>query len=197
MRRFWKSGGVAALGIAVLALASVVGAGPAIADDTARGTAQEVSEPQLVGVESARMVLACDEFTGHVLTYAVKHGYCPDPTAGGSGTVTTQASQTYDCGTTWVYLYNYGVRGDLWIEIGFHSTQGVVVYRNLSVGYAAPNGSSGGWNDASWMWSTDYESETYEGNFGLGWASATLSGTVNLVWGGWCTMPPLTDSNTI
>ncbi len=31
------------------------------------------------GAASVEAVLACDEFTGDVLAYAQKHGYCPTP----------------------------------------------------------------------------------------------------------------------
>lgn len=37
----------------------------------------------------------------------------------------------------------------------------------------------------------------YVGAGPLGRHSASYSGTVNLVWGGWCTIPTLTDNFTI
>lgn len=143
------------------------------------------------GAASVEAVLACDEFTGDVLAYAQKHGYCPTPSTGGP---TTYAVQTYNCGTAWIEGYNRGTRGRMYVNYGFTSSQGVVVHRNLTVGTDLAIG----WNDSAAMWSTGYDSgHRYVGIGSLGWHSASYSGTVTLIWGGWCTIPTLTDNFTI
>ena len=143
------------------------------------------------GAVSVEAVLACDEFTGEVLAYAQEHGYCPTP---GKGGVTPQAVQTYNCGSAWIYGFNNGIRGRMYVSYGFSSTQGVVVYRNLTVGTDLAIG----WGDGAAMWSTSYDSGSrYVGIGSLGWHSASYSGAVTLVWGGWCTIPTITDNFTI
>ena len=143
------------------------------------------------GAVSVEAVLACDEFTGEVLAYAQEHGYCPTP---GKGGVTPQAVQTYNCGSAWIYGFNNGIRGRMYVSYGFSSTQGVVVYRNLTVGTDLAIG----WGDGAAMWSTSYDSGSrYVGIGSLGWHSASYSGAVTLVGGGWCTIPTITDNFTI
>ncbi len=143
------------------------------------------------GAVSVEAVLACDEFTGNVLEYAQEHGYCP--TLGEDG-VTTQAVQTYRCGSAWIYGFNNGIRGRMYVSYGFSSSNGVVAYRNLAVGTSLGIG----WGDSSVMWSSNYDSGSrYVGAGSLGWHSASFSGTVTLAWGGWCTIPTLTDNFTI
>ncbi len=122
------------------------------------------------GAVSAEAVLACDEFTGDVLAYAQEHGYCPTRSKGG---VTTQAVQTFNCGSAWIYGFNNGMRGRMYVSYGFNSTQGVVVYRNLTVGTDLAIG--GG--DGAAMWNTYYDSGSrYVGIGSLGGHAASYSG---------------------
>lgn len=143
------------------------------------------------GASVVEAVLACGEFPGDVLAYAQVHGYCPTPSRGG---LTAYAVQTYNCGKAWIEGYNRGTRGRMYVNYGFSSSQGVVVHRNLTVGTDLAIG----WNDSAVMLSTGYDSgHRYVGIGRLGWHSASYSGAVTLVWGGWCTIPTITDNFTI
>lgn len=117
-------------------------------------SADEIPE----GATTVQAVLACDEFTGDVLAYAQEHGHCPIPSEGG---VTPQAVQTFNCGSAWIYGFNNGIRGRMYVSYGFSSTQGVVVHRNLAIGTSLGIG----WNDNLWMWSSYYDS----GSRYVGW----------------------------
>lgn len=143
------------------------------------------------GAVSVQAVLECDKFTGDVLAYALEHGYCSAHSTGG---VTPLAVRSSDCGTAWVYGFNNGIRGRMYVSYGFHSALGVVVFRNLAVGTSLGIG----WGDSSVMWSDYYDSGSrYVGVGPLGWHSASYSGSIALVWGGTCAIPTITDNFTI
>ena len=139
-------------------------------------------------VSGPQMVLACDQFSGSTLKYAQDHGYCPTVKV---GTITPQFVQSYNCGSSYIYIFNRGLRGYAYVDYGFSSSLGIVTSRRIDVAVAA----IAAWTDASLMWSTTYDSgRRFAGYTGTGWQSASFSGTVWLVWGGCCTIPLGTDS---
>ena len=89
------------------------------------------------GAVSVEAVLACDEFTGEVLAYAQEHGYCPTP---GKGGVTPQAVQTYNCGSAWIYGFNNGIRGRMYVSYGFSSTKAWSSTETSRLGPTSPSG---------------------------------------------------------
>jgi hypothetical protein len=135
---------------------------------------------RIVGEAQAKMTLDCAALTGKVLQYAVKHDYC---TAGGNG-VAPQDTVSGNCGTSEVYIENdgngYGV-----IIYGFASSQGTVVYRDLTIGWGG-NLAEGIHDDNGWMYSTSYYATTNEVYPGAGPAYADMGGSVQLLWGATC-----------
>lgn len=180
------------LAAAVVSLALIGAfATPAVAAPAVEVNAVATADGVPDGAVVVQATLDCDKFKGAVAKYAIDHGYCPAPSKGG---VTPQTVQTYNCGSSWIYAYNKGYRGKLWVSYGFSSTNGSVVYRNLTIGT-----SSGiGWGDAAWMASTSYNTERFVGNFNVGsWQSASMSGSIVLVWGGTCSIPTITASTVV
>lgn len=164
--------------------ATIAGSAASASESTAVVANTDDSIPE--GATVQQSYLACDQFTGKVLKYAQAHGYCPKP----GDEVAPNAVQSYNCGSSWIYVYNYGYAGELWVSHGFNSTLGTVAYRNIAIGTSE----GPGWQDAEWMWSTYYDTEDYVGYYWSGWKSATMSGTVQLAWGGYCVIPTITDS---
>ena len=174
--------------IGVLALVGGgAAAAPANAADVVAGVRDAVPEGATIG--TAR--LDCASFTGEVAEYAQEHGYCPAP---GDG-VRARSVQAFDCGTSWIYTYNKGIRGRQFVSYGFRSSKGIVSGRNLALGTSQ----GGGWPDSLFMWSDYYDSgERFVGNFDSGSIqSASMSGWIRLWWGGTCTIPPISDSTVV
>lgn len=141
-------------------------------------------------VVTATMRLDCDTMSAKARRYAVAHGYCPAP-----GTRSPATTVSGDCGTSSIDIYNSGVSGTAIITYGFHSTRGTVVYRALVVGWAG-QADADGWSDFNYMFSSSYNSGGDAVGTGVGEASATLSGTVTLWWGGKCTLlNPVSTAN--
>ena len=190
-RPFLRHRWIAAVSIGLLATMGLLGTGhAAVAADLAPQSASSMSDAAPTppaeagsipdGAVVAGATLDCDKFRGAVARYAQAHGYCPKP-----GDVTTQIVQTYNCGSSWIYVYNLGIRGNMNVAYGFNSTNGNVIYRNLAVGTSGRVG----WNDSAWMNSAyDDSGNRFVGRYNVGqYQSASMSGW----WGGTCTIPTI------
>ncbi|MBM6400448.1 hypothetical protein [Phycicoccus sonneratiae] len=178
----------AALGATTLLLAIVVPSAAAATPDAAT--------PVGVGVVEAPMYLDCGALRGQVRKYAVDHAYCP---AAGrtSGDVTPQNTVYGNCGSSFIYIEDPNwTSSTARFRYGFSSSKGIVVSRNLAVGYSGARG-PGGFSDSGFMASTSYSHTSGERTTGSGYLYATLGGTVTLFWGASCTLLQPTDGEYI
>lgn len=168
------------LTVAIMAaVAAALGAGTA----AAAPAPDDAANPPAATVVRAEMLLDCTNMRESVHEYAVAHEYCPPA---GSGDVSTNGIVYGNCGSSEIWLSNEPGVGWASVVYGFNSSVGTVVHRNLGIGVAGDDASPS-WNDSGWMNSSTY----YAGNSvwtGIGWAYASLGGTVTLIWGGQCTL---------
>ncbi|MFI9386120.1 hypothetical protein [Kutzneria sp. NPDC052558] len=141
--------------------------------------ASAADAPQLVKVA---LTLDCAHMTAQAHDYAVDHGLCTR-----SGGITPQGVVTGDCGDSYIWVTNRG-GGTANISYGFDSSLGTVVYRGLHVSwYNWGTGGASGWDDSGFMFSSSYGTNSNI-RTGAGWVTAGLTGYVELVWGGECTL---------
>jgi len=134
------------------------------------------------------MTLDCVNMTARAKAYALAHHYCT------VGRGATPNSTTYgDCGSSWLLMWNEG-GGYADFSHGFQSSLGNVVYRSLGINWT--NWSTGGshsFGDSGWMNSSYYSADTWDYTL-AGYVTGSMSGWVQLIWGGQCTIVPPSDS---
>jgi hypothetical protein len=175
----------------VLAVLIAVGLTSAVtADVLAASSAQATSVIAASSSTAGSLVLNCSKQTQRALQYAIRHGYCS------SGGVQPYNQTAGDCGTSFLYMGDAG-GGVAWFYYGFSSSQGNVVYRSLNVSWRNANtGVSGGFGDSAWMNSSTY-SNVRNNNTDSGNVSGSMTGWVQLWWGGQCTIIPPGDSTVV
>ncbi|MGC5015211.1 hypothetical protein ACLQ2R_30985 [Streptosporangium sp. DT93] len=181
-----------------MTLVTLVGS---IAMTTPAQAAPEPTPPSRneVTVREAAMVLDCSSLSSSAAKYAVEHDIC---TKDGRAVdraqegVSIQDERVGRCGTARPYLYNAG-QGHAGFHYGYSSSLGAVAGHHLYIKWANHDESTtGNWVDSSWPWSSTYAA--YDAPFtGSGYVTSGMSGDVNLVWGGGCTIVNPTSSTTV
>lgn len=141
------------------------------------------------------MTIDCAHLTASASGYARTHGYCA--TAGRATNAVSPANQVGgDCGTSYIYIDNYG-GGNAHFRWGFNSTAGPVVYRSLEINWFNNRwGNWGSWPDSSFMAGSSYgNSRTVQ--TGSGSVEGDLTGSVTLWWGASCVLLVPTAVTTI
>ena len=149
--------------------------------------------PTDVLVATASMNVSCSGLSASAVQYAVTNGICaPDA----KGVLTPQNKVGGNCGSSWLYMSNAG-GGHARFHYGFHSTQGTVFYRNITVTWANWRfGVVGNIPDETYMWNATYDT-TVTRYTKAGFVTGVLYGDVILWWGGICTLLDPTSSTTV
>lgn len=169
---------VTAIAAAAVAIAAAF---PATANPRVeQATTPAATSSAPASVVRGTLTLDCTHLSSKARAYAVAHNYCPSKKG------SAPANTVYgNCGSSWIYIFPWGYAGEADVYYGFSSSKGTVVYRYLHVYWDSSNGLDGGWANYGYMFSSRYSS-TRNVNPGRGWMYASLSGWVNLWWGGKC-----------
>ena len=175
-------GSVALLGALAAMLISSVGA------SAAGRSIAAAPDRTLVTTQHVSMSLDCSHLSAGAQQYATAHSLC---TAG----VTPNDRQPGSCGWSEINLFN-DFDGTFTIEYAFHSSQGTVIARSLTVSYQDRLGGAS-FDDSNSMASTDYTASrrAFVGG-GPARINAALDGSILLWWFATCSMNhPTASSN--
>ncbi len=169
---------ICTLAIAICTSVISVSASPANA------TTSSAATPSVTTV-SARMVLDCVHLTSKARAYAASHHYCGGATSKSHMSPYTIVSGA--CGSSRISIIHYPTVAQALILWGFDSTQGNVIFRNLTISWnnSTPGGARGSFGDTGPMLSTRWRNQRVV-NSGAGTIFAALDGWILLWWGGTC-----------
>jgi hypothetical protein len=141
----------------------------------------------LVTTQRVSMSLDCSHLSAGAQQYATAHNLC-------TAAVTPNGRVGGDCGWSEINLFN-DFDGTFTIEYGFHSSQGTVIARSLTVSYQDRLGGAS-FDDSNNMASTDYTASrrVFVGG-GPGRINAALDGSILLFWFATCSMHPTDATN--
>jgi hypothetical protein len=142
-------------------------------------------------VQTVSMKLDCDHLTPKAKKYADEHHYC-DKVKNASG-VQPKNTEEGTCGTTTLYIYQAYAAGLASFYEVAHSDKGPIVYVDRQISWVNYSTGQGMWVDDGFAASGDWvHREIF--NTGSGYVTASMSGTVFLIWGGSCAIAYPTDS---
>jgi hypothetical protein len=172
--------------VVILALFAAVVSGLEAQAASAAGPSPPGATQTLVA--TVPMQLDCSRLSASAMQYATSHLYCMS-----SGANAPNNEVGGNCGYSYLYMYN-AHRGDARFHYGFHSTDGTVIDRNLTISWANwTHGVVGNFPDSIGMFNATYRN-TVDKYTKSGFVTGVLYGDVFLWWGGICTLNDPTSS---